>query len=138
MIQTKEGFNKVYISDLKTKTLKNERSTFSIHSPIAPEYMQSSFKILFLLLFPFLGLAQPSSTSQAQTVPDSLRQILTSTNNDSTRYQACRLLYTYYEERNRDSALHYADQRLLLSRKNNKRIPEALSLIHISEPTRPY
>jgi two-component system NtrC family sensor kinase len=90
--------------------------------------MQTSFKILFLLLLPFLGVAQSSSTSQAQTVPDSLRQILTTTDNDSIRYQACRLLYTHYEERNRDSALYYADQRLLLSRKNNKKIPEAFDL----------
>ena len=95
---------------------------------VKTQYMQSTLIIIFLLLFPLLGKTQATRSGQDGTIPDSLRQILTSANNDSTRYQACRLLYTYYEERNRDSALHYADQRLLLSRKNNKRIPEAFDL----------
>ena len=95
---------------------------------VKTQYMQSTRIIIFLLLFPLLGKTQATRSGQDGTIPDSLRQILTSANNDSTRYQACRLLYTYYEERNRDSALHYADQRLLLSRKNNKRIPEAFDL----------
>ena len=90
--------------------------------------MKRVLKILVFLLFPLLGISQFSSTSMQQTVPDSLREILADANNDSIRYQACRLLYTYYEERNRDSALHYANQRLLLSTKNNKIIPQAFDL----------
>jgi two-component system NtrC family sensor kinase len=90
--------------------------------------MQSCLKILTLWLLPFLGNAQPSTPPQAQSITDSLRQILIGTDNDSIRYQACRLLYTHFEERNRDSALYYARQRLLLSTKNNKKIAEAFDL----------
>ncbi|MBP7239124.1 MAG: hypothetical protein KBA14_02785 [Saprospiraceae bacterium] len=90
--------------------------------------MKAGLKILFFLLFPFFGMAQAPATSGQQNVPDSLREVLAGANNDSIRYQACRLLYTYYEERNRDSALHYANQRLLLSTKNKKIIPQAFDL----------
>ena len=47
---------------------------------------------------------------------------------DSLEYEASRALYNYYEEVNRDSALHYADQDLLLARKNNKKLVEVMSL----------
>jgi hypothetical protein len=95
---------------------------------VKTQYMQSAFIIIFLLLFPVLGKTQAIGSGQDRTIPDSLRQILSSANNDSIRYQACRLLYTYYEERNRDSALYYADRRLILSRKNGRKIPEAFDL----------
>jgi two-component system NtrC family sensor kinase len=95
---------------------------------VKTQYMQSTLKIIFLLLFPLLGKTQAIGSTQDRNIPDSLRHVLSITNNDSIRYQASRLLYTYYEERNRDSALYYADQRLILSRKNGRKIPEAFDL----------
>ena len=85
-------------------------------------------KILLLALFPLFAKAQSVPPLRQQTLPDSLRQILINAPNDSIRHETCRLLYNYYEESNRDSALYYTEQRLLLSKKNNKRIVEAFAL----------
>jgi len=90
--------------------------------------MKTGLKMLVFFLLPFLGIAQSPATSREQSLPDSLRQILAGANDDSIRYQVCRLLYTHFEERNRDSALYYANQRLLLSTRNNKKIAEAFDL----------
>ena len=46
------------------------------------------------------------------------------------RYNVCRDIYNYYEETNRDSAFHYAEQMLLLSRKQNEKLAESYSLIN--------
>src|SRR5438128_1194561 len=47
---------------------------------------------------------------------------------DSLQYEASRLLYNFYEEVNRDSALRYAEKCLVLARKNNKVLVEVFSL----------
>lgn len=83
--------------------------------------MKISLKIFFLLLLPVFSGAQ-------QNHADSLRKIFLGPNNDSVLYAAAIQLYDYYEELNRDSALFYADQTVLLSRKNNKKLNEAYSL----------
>src|SRR5438045_2532123 len=78
-------------------------------------------KIALLLLL--------SASARAQrNVPDSLRQILTNTTEDSVRYNAGWSLYNYYEELNRDSALRYAELILSLAQKNGKKLPEVLAL----------
>ncbi len=79
-------------------------------------------KIILLLFIPALIKAQ-------QQLPDSTKNFLQSASNDSIRYRACLQAYNYYEERNRDSALYYAEQTLLLARRNNKKLQEAVSLI---------
>ena len=91
--------------------------------------MNKVYKIIFLLvLFPFCAKAQSVQPLRQQNLPDSLRQILINAPNDSIRHEACRLLYNYYEESNRDSALYYTEQRLLLAKRNNKKIVEAFAL----------
>lgn len=81
-----------------------------------------SFLISFAFSFSQHGIAQEKN------FPDSMRSVLANATTDSVRHEAARLLYHYYEETNRDSALFYADQRLALSRRNNKKINEAFSL----------
>ena len=90
--------------------------------------MKAVLNIFAFLVIPLFGLAQSPATSREQIVPDSLREVLAGASNDSIRYQACRLLYTHFEERNRDSALYYAHQRLLISTRNHKKIAEAFDL----------
>jgi signal transduction histidine kinase len=77
----------------------------------------------FLLL-----LSMPACAYTQQRIPDSIRKILQRATNDSLKYEASRALYGYYEEVNRDSALHYAEQNLLLARKNNKKLVEVMAL----------
>ncbi len=81
--------------------------------------MKHCIKILFFVLFPF-GL-------RAQA--DSLRQLLAHTIDGHMQFSICGEIYGYYEERNRDSALVYAENRIAIARKHGKKIPEAYSLI---------
>jgi two-component system NtrC family sensor kinase len=83
--------------------------------------MKNRIKILLLLLIPVLANAQ-------QHLPDSTLRAFKNASNDSLRYRANRLAYDYFEEINRDSALYYADQTLLLAQKNNKKLVMASSL----------
>jgi len=83
--------------------------------------MKSITKTVLLLFFPVLSIAQEKSV-------DSLKSVYQSTSNDSVLYVTGRALYNYYEELNRDSALYYADQILLLARKNNKQLVEVFAL----------
>jgi len=82
--------------------------------------MRICLRIVLLLLLP--------AFIQAQPVVDSLRQVFNNSGGDSIHYMAGKALYNYYEELNRDSALYYADQNLLLARKNNKKLVEVFAL----------
>ena len=73
------------------------------------------------MLLPFL-------TSAQKNLPDSLRHVLQNAPDDSVRYVLNQQLLRYYYEVNRDSALYFAEQALLLSRKNNKKLSEAKAL----------
>ncbi|MEO6668050.1 MAG: hypothetical protein ABIN36_01155, partial [Ferruginibacter sp.] len=79
-------------------------------------------KIVLFVVFPLLVNAQ-------QNFPDSLKNILVKAADDLVRYKTCQNIYNYYEERNRDSALYYAEQQLLLSRRHNEKLAEANALI---------
>jgi len=83
--------------------------------------MKLLLKIILFLLLPGLSAAQ-------QNLAESQRKIFLSSKDDSILYTAASHLYDYYEEQNRDSALFYADQCVLLARKNNKRLNEAYFL----------
>src|SRR5436190_1627106 len=83
--------------------------------------MKLLLKIILFLLLPGLSVAQ-------QNLADSQRKIFLSSKDDSILYTAASHLYDYYEEQNRDSALFYADQCVLLARRNNKRLNEAYFL----------
>src|SRR3954470_15907368 len=82
--------------------------------------MNHCIKLLLLFLLPLFSNAQ-------LRVPDSLINIAANANSDSARYAASTNIYNYYEESNRDSALYYAEQGLVLARKNNKLLNEANS-----------
>ncbi len=76
--------------------------------------------------FVIILLIGSSFALTAQTLlPDSLRIAYRETNADSVKFSVSRAIYTFYEETNRDSALHYARFRYELARKNKRRIEEA-------------
>lgn len=83
--------------------------------------MKSFAKILLLSMIPVFALAQ-------QNTSDSLRKSLQNATTDSARHNASYKLYFYYIEVNRDSALLYAEKRLVIARKNNINIAEASAL----------
>jgi signal transduction histidine kinase len=83
--------------------------------------MRTWLKIILLLLLPVFSMAQ-------QNLPDSLRKIFSSSTDDSVLYKVANHLYDYYEEVSRDSAFLYAEQCVLISRKNNRKLNEAYSL----------
>ena len=83
--------------------------------------MKTLLKIVLLLFLPFLSIAQ--------IVPiDSLKNVFTNSGNDSVSYRACKFIYDYYEETNRDSAFLYAEKALILAQKNKKKLAEIHSL----------
>ena len=67
-------------------------------------------------------------STYSQNIADSLHRSLRAATTDSTRYIVCRGLYNFFEEKNRDSALYYADQCASLAHKNNKPLNEAFCL----------
>src|SRR5258706_1290576 len=83
--------------------------------------MRICIRITLLLLVPAFMQAQLG-------VADSLRQVFNNAVDDSIQYGAAKALYNYYEELNRDSALYYAGQSLLLARKNDKKLVEVFAL----------
>ena len=74
--------------------------------------------ILLCVLFPFGAISQ-------QSLPDSLAIAFEQAQNDSVKFKVTRAIYTFYEETNRDSALHYARLRYDIAKKYNRRIEEA-------------
>ena len=60
-----------------------------------------------------------------QKLPDSLTDVYEQAQNDSVKFKVSRAIYTFYEETNRDSALHYAKLRYDIAKKYSRRIEEA-------------
>ena len=83
--------------------------------------MDKALKIILLSFLPVLSFSQ-------QSLPDSLRKIFLNAKSDSVRCESANHLYDFYEELNSDSAFFYADQTVLLSGRNNKKLNEAYSL----------
>ena len=83
--------------------------------------MKSFFKIIVLFFVPLLSAAQPRNI-------DSLRNSFANAATDSARYEACKFMYDHYEETNRDSAFHFAEEALFLAKENNKRLAQIHSL----------
>ena len=82
--------------------------------------MKSFTNLVLLLLLPAFIIAQQ--------LPDSLRNAYLHAREDSTRYIAAKYLYDYYEESNRDSALYYAEEDLMLARRHKEKLAEAYYL----------
>ncbi|HLO38602.1 MAG TPA: hypothetical protein VK173_08930, partial [Lacibacter sp.] len=80
--------------------------------------MKHFITILFFVLLPFILKAQ-------QLLPDSLRIAFQQAPDDSVKFKVSRSIYTFYEETNRDSALHYAELRYAIAIKYKRRIEEA-------------
>jgi len=77
-------------------------------------------KIILLLLLPIVTEAQSQ-----QNQLDSLHHALLRAKGDSAKFQNLSGLSDYYFEANRDSALYYLEQQILLAEKFNSRLPEA-------------
>ncbi|MEJ7609844.1 MAG: hypothetical protein WKF88_01555 [Ferruginibacter sp.] len=60
-----------------------------------------------------------------QILPDSLLIAFQKAANDSVKFKVSRSIYTFYEETNRDSALHYAQFRYDLAKKYNRKIEQS-------------
>ena len=82
--------------------------------------MRTCIKILLLLIISI-------SVNAQQGYPDSLKHALKNASTDSARYSISSTLVSYYIEENRDSALYYIEEALLLAKKNNKQLDEASS-----------
>jgi two-component system, NtrC family, sensor kinase len=80
--------------------------------------MKDYIIILFIVSFSFAVKAQ-------QILPDSLKIAFQEAANDSVKFKVSRAIYTFYEETNRDSALHYAELRYAIAKKYNRLIEEA-------------
>jgi len=82
--------------------------------------MKPLTKLLLLLFLPALVHAQRSL--------DSLRNAYLNAASDSARYTAGKYIYDYYEESNKDSALYYAQQSLLLAQRNKEILAAAYNM----------
>jgi len=83
--------------------------------------MKTCIRLLLLLIISTMANAQQGN-------PDSLKQALKNASSDSARYDIHCKLAIYYQEDKRDSALYYAEEALILAKKNNKKLDEAFAL----------
>ncbi len=79
---------------------------------------------LIVLLF----IATATGTAAQDKLPVNLLQAYQQAKNDSLRFEACYAIYAFYGEGNRDSALYYCDQMVILAKKNNKPLVKAGAL----------
>jgi two-component sensor histidine kinase len=88
--------------------------------------MRSLINICFLLSLPVFLIAQNTLFDKpVKQKLDSIRLVLRQTNNDTLRMSAFRDLHFYYSEMDRDTALYFAEQQLILSQKLNQKLWEA-------------
>ena len=71
-----------------------------------------------------LFVSHPFGLEAQQILPDSLQKAFRQAPNDSVKFKVSRTIYTFYEETNRDSALHYAQLRYAIAKKYNRKIEE--------------
>ncbi len=76
----------------------------------------------FIILLFLIGC---SSLMAQPLLPDSLRYAFQQATADSVKFKVSRAIYTFYEETNRDSALHYASFRYELAKKYKRHLEEA-------------
>ena len=72
-----------------------------------------------------LFVSHPFGLKAQQILPYSLQKAFRQAPNDSVKFKISRAIYTFYEETNRDSALHYAQLRYAIAKKYNRKIEEA-------------
>ncbi len=83
--------------------------------------MRARIQLLFFLFFPVWVAAQ--------ALPDSLRSAFNNAPDGPLKFSAGSKIYSYYQELNRDSALFYADQQLLIARNHQNKIAEGVALV---------
>jgi signal transduction histidine kinase/predicted negative regulator of RcsB-dependent stress response len=83
--------------------------------------MKYFLKIIFVFFLPLSLNAQQGNLSN-------LHAMLENATNDSIRYYANFMKGYYYQELNRDSALYFLENALLIARNNNKKFAEASAL----------
>ena len=69
--------------------------------------------------------------SQSNNI-DSLRTAFNNAPEGSLRFKAASNVYFYYQELNRDSALFYTEQQLLIAKHKNNKIGEGVALVNKS------
>ena len=79
--------------------------------------MKYCFKIILFLLLPALTNAQINAVSETTQQVDSLLSVSRQTDNDSLKMEIYDNMTNYYGERNRDSAIYYAEQELAIAKK---------------------
>jgi two-component system NtrC family sensor kinase len=83
--------------------------------------MKFIFKLILFILYPLWINAQPG-------LADSLKNALKNLPDGQARYRVSRDIYSIYEESNRDSALYYAEQGVLIAQASHHKAAESLSL----------
>ena len=83
--------------------------------------MKTAYKIVLLLFVPI-------ACSGQEKLADSLKKALKIAHTDSAKFSITKALSTNYIERDRDSALYYAEKALQLAQKNNKQMEIARTL----------
>ena len=84
--------------------------------------MRSFFKIVSLILLPVIGNSQLSRI-------DSLRIAFNNAPDGPLKFKAASDVYYYYQEFNRDSALFYTEQQILIGQRNKNKIAEGVALV---------
>jgi len=84
--------------------------------------MKSFSKIALVLLFPFFAHSQLGNI-------DSLRVALNNAPDGPLQFKAASNVYFYYQELNRDSALYYTGQQLVIAKRNKNKIAEGVALV---------
>jgi two-component system NtrC family sensor kinase len=87
--------------------------------------MKLVLKIVLFLLLPVLANAQPGNI-------DSLKGVFYKAPDGPLRFKAASNVYFYYQELNRDSALFYTEQQLLLAKQKKNKIGEGVALVNKS------
>lgn len=95
---------------------------------LLPHSMGAKFLFLFIIFINKPNVSWTQNNLFEKPVReqlDSLQNILLNTNNDTFRMSAFRDLHFYFSEMNRDTALYFAEQQLLLSQKLHQKLWEA-------------
>jgi len=87
--------------------------------------MKILFKIVLLLFSPVLTKAQLSNI-------DSLKAVFNNAPDGQLKFQAGNNIYYYYQELNRDSALHYTGLQLEIAKRKNNKIAEGVASVNKS------
>src|SRR6188474_2519717 len=93
-----------------------------------PHSMKPKFIFLFTILLNTYVVSWAQNTLFEKPVReqlDSIQHVLRTTNNDTLKMSAFRDLHFYFSEMNRDTALYFAEQQLLLSQKLHQKLWEA-------------